>query len=213
MKILKLLSALSITLAMLTLSNAAAAQAGPDIPPLSTCCPPLTTYPVTTMFNSVQANVGGNYHLNFTMAPAFSAQMQAYTALLKSLDSTVLATVVVAAAYDGGTAGSASAGALLQVGLPYWIAPTGPSGILFPPFFTSVADRPANTWTVVQMTAWVYRRGRWMRLCETRSFAFRPQLVGARLRSGAANGGFVDYRGPAPRVQPAPPPTIPLPRQ
>jgi hypothetical protein len=209
MKILKLLSALSISLAMLTFSNAAAAQ--PDIPPISTCCPPLTTYPVTTMFNSVQANVGGNYHLNFTMAPAFSAQMQAYTALLKTLDSTVLATAIVAAAYDGGN-GSPSAGAILQVAFPYWIAPSGPSGVLGGPFFTSVADRPVNTWTVVQMTAWVFRRGRWMQLCETRSFAFRPQLVGARLRSGAVNGGFVDYRGPAPRVRPAPPPTLPLPR-
>jgi hypothetical protein len=212
MKSLKLLTATSMLVAALSFPNPAVAQnvAAPDGPRISTCCPPLATYPVTSMFNSVQANIGGPYHLNFTMAAAFDAQMAAYVALLKTLDPSITAMAVVATAYNGGSGASpVIGGGALQLGIPYWIPPPSPSSGVLWPFFTAAANLPVNTWTVVEMNVWVGRRnGQWVRLCEPRRFAFRPQLIGLRSSSGSRSG-FIDYNGPAPRARPAPPPPIP----
>lgn len=176
---------------------------------ISTCCPPSTSFALSTMFNSVQGNVANSYHLNFTMNATFDGQMAAYVALLKSLDTSVTSMAMVVSAYNGGTAATPLISVpALQTGVVFWVPPPNPGTSLWPlpAFFTPVADLPSNTWTVVEVTVWVGRpRTPFLQICDTRRFAFRPQIIDALRRSGSSRSGFVDYRGPAPRTAPVAP--------
>ncbi len=214
-KTLKLLSAMTMSTAVLLMPISALAQSrpGPVKPtPISTCCPPSTSFPLATMFNSVQGNVTTSYHLNFTLNATFSAQMAAYAALLKTLDPSVTALAMSVSAYNGGTAATpVISGGPLQTAAVFWVPPPSPTVTIWPSaFFTSTANVATNTWTVVEITAWIGRRNGFVPTCEVRRFAFRPQIIGLR-SSKASASGFVDYKGPAPRKAPAPPVAPPAP--
>jgi hypothetical protein len=176
----------------------------PPPPPPSTCCPPSASFPIPTMFNSVQGNVANSYHLNFTLNATLDAQMTAYVSLLKALDSSVTSMAMVVNAYNGGlvTGAPVISGPALQTGIVFWVPPPGPTTNLWPlsAFFTSTADLPSNTWTVVEVTIWIGRRGEFVQSCETRRFAFSPTVIELRRRGGSSPSGFVDYTGPAPRT-------------
>lgn len=161
-----------------------AADAGLPTPSsgVSTCCPPSASFPLSSMFSSVQGNVAGNYHLNFTLSPALDAQMTAYVALVKAMDSSFLGLAMTIRVFDGGTGATpvvASGSLPLEpdAGI-HWYAGGGGGNLWSSPFFTSASNRPVNRWTVVEMTVWSLGPGRpWSQECEVRRFAFRPQLV------------------------------------
>jgi hypothetical protein len=161
-----------------------AADAGLPIPDtnISTCCPPSASFPLATLFSSVQGRIPDSYHLNFTLSPTLDAQMTAYVALAKTLDSSFLGLAMTIRIFDGGS-GAAPVVASGSVPLEpdqgvHWHAGGGGGNPWSPSFFTSASDRPVNRWTVVEMTVWSLGPGRpWSPECEVRRFAFRPQLI------------------------------------
>ena len=148
----------------------------------ATCCPPSKTYPVGTLFTSIQNNVGSAYHLSFAMNSTFDSQMAAYVALVKSLNTNFNGIAITIRAFNAGTGTApvipAGAQPLQPETILYWHA--GAASVAYWPsstFFTTGADLPVNTWIVVEVTTWTLGPGRfWAQSCEVRRFGFRPQL-------------------------------------
>lgn len=187
----------------------------PVPPRISTCCPPSDSFRPDPLFTRVPGNAANSYHMSFAMNATFDAQMAAYVNLLKTLDPSVASMALVARAYNGGTGATAAInGGVLQTGVVFWVPPPNAATNLWPlpAFFTPVADLPTNTWTVIEISVWVFRPGMPVaQLCQTRIVSYRPPLPTSPRGSGSAPSGFVDYQGPPPRVGPVAP-TAPPPR-
>jgi hypothetical protein len=161
----------------------------------ATCCPPISKFNIKSMFNSVQPTVGSSYHLNMTFNSTLDAQMNAYVALLKTMDPAFTGIATTIRAYNGGTgAAPVLSGAQLEPDKAiYWNA-GAPNGVIWPAgqIFTSATDLPEGTWTIVEFVTWqTNNSGRyWSMDCSIKRFAFRPESVNMRRAGGRA--GFVD---------------------
>ena len=166
----------------------------------STCCPPSANTKLSKMLSSVQATIGDDYYLKFTLDPVLDAQMTAYGAYLKLLDPSYTGMAMTVRAFDGGSGNtpSVSGGPLEPEKAIYWNAGT-PSGVQWPAgdLFSPVTKRPVNNWTVVETVIWHTGPNRpWSMDCTIKRIAFRPQVVGGRALPGTR--GFTDYNGAPP---------------
>ena len=166
----------------------------------STCCPPSANTKLSKMLASVQATIGDDYYLKFTLDPVLDAQMTAYGAYLKLLDPSYTGMAMTVRAFDGGSGNtpSVSGGPLEPEKAIYWNAGT-PSGVQWPAgdLFSPVTKRPVNNWTVVETVIWHTGPNRpWSMDCSIKRIAFRPQVVGGRTLPGSR--GFSEYTGNPP---------------